>query len=305
MDHHDIVIHTNHALFSESPSIIEKFPPVASRIHLSAEFWLERLDMELAKLVMETREPKTFGSDTPIFRQVAPLYAFVRKLPPNSPLHRWDDDNFLSAAIAISRLVHPTSTGFVYAARIACESGKLVQARPAEIRGVSRDVFLSPSHTRDWLTPADASAFADLIPLLPLQLPKRVHNAFWHHVYAARTYYIDHRWTLVCTGIEALVHTDKLRSTRQFSFRASQLATELGINLSEVDAEEAYDLRSRLAHGVSFLTTADGDGLSPNNIRLYDLLEGTLRRAVLESMRDKVFAETFADEGRIGQKWPI
>jgi hypothetical protein len=305
MDYRDVVIHTNYAMFSEHPSVLEEFPPISERINLSHDISLERLDINIATSVMDTCEPKTFGLYLPVFRQFAPLYAFVRELPPDSPLHRWDEDNHLSAALAISRLVHPTSTGFVYAARIACESGKLVQARPAEITSMSRDAFVSPTRTRDWLTPADATVLAQLVPLLPLQLPRRVHSAFWHHEYAARTYYVDHRWTLVCTGLEALVHTDRFGSTKQFSSRTSRLASELGISFSESDAEDAYDLRSRLAHGLSFLTTPDREALSPANIRLYDQMEETLRRAVLRSMRDKMFAETFVGEDRIRQKWPI
>lgn len=143
----------------------------------------------------------------------------------------------------------------------------------------------------------------ELVPLMSQALPPRVHNALWHHEYAVRTYYLDYRWTLVCTGLEALVHTDRGRSTTQFKRRVPQLASELGISISEADADEAYDSRSRLAHGDSFLVTGASQRPSTSQLQLYDRLEDTLRKALLRSMRDKSFGDIFRDDNRIRKYW--
>ena len=106
-------------------------------------------------------------------------------------------------------------------------------------------------------------------------------------------------------GTGRLVHTDRNRNTAQFTQRVPRLASELGISISEADGLDAYDLRSRLAHGVSFVATGGSPGPSASQIDLYDRLEDTLRAAVLRAMRDKSFADIFLDDAQIRHRWPI
>jgi hypothetical protein len=145
----------------------------------------------------------------------------------------------------------------------------------------------------------------ELAPIVWKDFPRRIHNALWHHEHAARNYYMDYRWTLVCIGLEALVHTDKHPSTGQFVQRVPQLALEMGISISEPDARDAYDLRSQLAHGVSFLATAKSDRPSASQLELYDCLEDILRVAVLRGVKDKSFGDIFRDADQIRKRWPI
>lgn len=304
MQYRDVAIHTNAGIFGKEEEL-RKFPPVEQRLDLSEHLWVGRLDPDMAKSVMDTCEPRTLGV-TPIYRQFAQLYTFVRELPRvDDDPYGWDRDNELTATIALSRLIHPTFIGLGYAARLGCGEDGVKQTFPAQITGVSRHVFLSPNRTRDWLTVAEASVLGELVSKMQQQLPKRIHNALWHYEYAARTYYLDHRWTLVCTGLEALVHTDRNRNTAQFTGRVPAVASELGISVSEAEAVEAYDLRSRLAHGVSFLSTGTTQGPSPSQLRLYDRLEDTLRMAVLRGMRDKAFSDILRDDAQIRRRWPI
>jgi hypothetical protein len=299
----DVVIHPNVGIFRDTATVGSS-PPISTRVDISDQIWIGLLDDETANIIMDTCEPKVFGLTPPI-RQYAHLYAFVRELPSGSMIPLWDTDHQLKAAVALSRLIHPTSVGFVYAARVGYESGIVKEIVPAEIRGISRDVFLSPNRTRDWLTVADANALRPLVTLSSSPLPRRVHNALWHHEYAARTYYLDHRWTLLVTGLEALVHTDRWRTGAQFWIRVPMLAAELGITLTKEDTEEAYDLRSQLAHGAAFLSSTTTPGLSSKQILLYDRLEDTLRLAVLRGMQDKAFADIFDSDDNIRTRWPI
>ena len=303
LGYRDVVIHMGGDLSANNPDVGD-VPPIYERTDLSDQLWIGHLDADTAKIIMETCEPKALGL-TPPARQRAHLYAFVRELPSDSEILWWDTDHQLTAAVAVSRLIRPTSIGFAYAARVGIESGAVKEVLPAEIRGISRDAFLSPSRTRDWLTRGDAEGLRQLVPLLWSQLPRRVHNALWHHEYAARTYYLDHRWTLVVTGLEALVHTDRRHSTAQFTGRVTKLASELGITLSDADAREAYNLRSQLAHGAAFLSTGTATGLSRSQVELYDRLEDTLRLAVLRGMRDQAFADIMDSDDKIRGHWPI
>jgi len=303
MKYRDVAIHTNSGIFG-SEEEVRRFPPIQKRIDLSKDIWLGPLDPETARLIMDSCEPRVFGAPLPV-RQFAQLYSFIRELPDDSDLYRWDEDNELTAAIGLSRLIHPTFIGFAYAARVGYESDGVKQIFPAQIKGISSDAFLSPNRKRDWLTDSEANRLHTLVSILRQQLPKRVHNALWHHEYASRTYFLDQRWTLVCTGLEAFVHTDRTRNTAQFTRRVPALASDIGVNISEAEAVEAYDLRSLLAHGVSFLSTGTSQGPSTSQLNLYDRLEDALRMAVLRAMQDQPFRDIFSDDALIRARWPM
>lgn len=162
--------------------------------------------------------------------------------------------------------IGPLTAGLLTAARISLDpSGNAENIYPAIRNGISTEIFLSPHRTRNWLTQQNVDLLQELVPRCSLPMPQRVHNAYWHHEYAARTYYMNHRWSFICTGLEALTHTDKWHSTRQFAKRVPALAAELEIPLSEDQAVEIYDTRSRLAHGLDLLAKGPG-GPSPHLI---------------------------------------
>ena len=303
LQYRDVVLHTNAGIFGQQ-ELMDRFPPISERIDLSDRVWIGPLDGETAKLVIETCEPKVFGMPEPVI-QFAQLYCFVRELPTDSNVYHWDDDNELSAIVGLSRLVHPTTVGFEYAARLAQGPDGVKEIFPGEMAGVSKQAFLSPNRIRNWLTTDEVIIMRELVPILRQMLPRRVHNALWHHEYAARTYYLDYRWTLVCTGLEALLHTDRFANTLQFTVRVPLLASEFGITISETEARDAYDLRSQLAHGASFLATATMPAPTSVQLRLYDRLEDTLRAAVLRGMRDSSFGDIFRDDAEIRKRWPL
>jgi hypothetical protein len=146
------VIHTNTGIFGKD-ELLEQFPPVQQRIDLSDHVWLGRLDGDMAEIIMNTCEPKVLGIPESR-RQFAQLYSFVRELVSDDMLG-WDQDGELMGVVDFSRLVHPTSTGFFYAARVGYETDGVKQILPTKISGISREAFLSPNRTRDWLTDAD------------------------------------------------------------------------------------------------------------------------------------------------------
>ncbi len=297
----DVLIHTVSP--DRDPEHFRDFPPIQERVDLSEQLWIGPLDDNLSKSVIDACDKRYLGP-IPHVRESHHLYSYVRELSRSDCMWNWDDDHLLEATVAISRLVHPTSAGLLCAARIVFdESGGIDQIYPAVRNGISTEVFLSPQRIRDWLTLEDAYVLKELAPRHPLSLPERVHNAYWHHEYAARTYYINHRWSFICTGLEALTHTDKWHSTRQFAKRVPALAAELGIALSEDQAADIYDARSRLAHGLSLLAKGPGSP-SASQVEAYDLIEDILRLAVLRSMRDPTFANIFRDDDSIRTRWP-
>jgi len=121
----DVVLHTNVAMFAPNyQQVAATNPPVERRVQAVSGLFVERLDLELAKAIMDTCEPKTLGVMAPV-RQFAHMYAYVRELHPQTSLTGWDQDHRLSRLVAVSRLVHPTFVGLRYAARISEDNDSL------------------------------------------------------------------------------------------------------------------------------------------------------------------------------------
>lgn len=299
----DVVLHTNSGIFREgAQQLLESFPAVNQRIDLGQGHWMGHLQSDLVTSLMETCEPKMLGVSE-AYRQYAHLYVYGRDLRADADILRWDHDHQLSTFVSMSRLIHPTSVGFRYAARVR-HNGHVLSIVPAVLRGVSPDVFLSPSQTRDWLTVSEAQLLGELnvkaMTLRHPSFPERVSRALWYFDYAQRTYYADLRWTMIATALEALIHTGKANPTRHFKLRVPALAADVGApSISPAEADEAYDFRSRLSHGDAFLYD-----MPKADINLYDKLEGTLRLAILKAFREDGFASVFLDESKIAARWP-
>jgi hypothetical protein len=69
MQYCDVVIHTNRGIFGKEQEF-KDFPPVQKRIDLAEDIWLGLIDGEMAMTIMDTCEPKVFGSSPP-YRQFA------------------------------------------------------------------------------------------------------------------------------------------------------------------------------------------------------------------------------------------
>lgn len=104
----------------------------------------------------------------------------------------------------------------------------------------------------------------------------------------------------VATALESLIHVSREFSGLQFRERVAQISAELGVPSFGVDqAKQAYHLRSQLAHGQQL------GGLSSPDRQLYDSMEEVLRKALLRSIEDDVFADTLADDQKIKKRWPV
>jgi len=118
-----------------------------------------------------------------------------------------------------------------------------------------------------------------------------------------RTYYLDMRWNLVVSGLEALVNVDRNDVRRQFVRRVGKLATEFGFALSEAELHDAYTLRSKLAHAQGFLFDLHAV-LPPDKHRpLYDKLESLLRATLKKCFIDETFGQHFANDAAVKAKW--
>jgi hypothetical protein len=282
----------------------EKSPQIAAdaRFELSSETWIEKLDKVLAERIQRACEPAHYNIYNDVWDRH--LYAFVRKIPAQeSSRHQGLEQ--LYTIVALSRLIRPTSTGERYCAKIfpQPETDPPIQAiQPA---GMCPDVLLGDT-SQDWLSPDDGVALRELLPWVSTTRPmhRRIHRAFWNHEQAMRTYYLDLRWNLVVSGLEALITVENNNVIRQFIRRVAKLATDFGVALTEDELRKAYRLRSELAHAQGFLYDLHGV-LPPNEHKpLYDKLESLLRASLKRALLDEAFGRNFADKAAVRSRWP-
>ena len=294
----DVVIHTNEHI--QPTQFLLEPPAPQDRFEIADQLWVGRLNHEIAEMVIDSCDPPGSWVNPPV-RPFGQLYAFVREPAPPDPIYEWDSDKRLLTCVALSRLVHPTSISFCYAARLIYGSdGVLREVVPGPVRGHGADVFLVDEAGRDWLTTNELGALRELVQLLhAADLPARIWRAFWYFEYAARTFYADVRCTFICTALEAMVHTDRSYSTQQFATRVPRLAAELEIEFSEHNAEIAYNLRSQLSHGQGVQNLNEGDR------RIYASMETILQQGLVRAILDRDFAQTFSTPERIRDRWPL
>ena len=294
----DVVIHTNDYC---QPHHLLTQPPYQGRFQLAADLWVGMLDDQFADMVIDGCDPPGLWVQKPP-RLFGQLCAYVRESVPAEKMYEWDADNRLLTCVALSRLVHPTSISFKYAAQIVYGSnGKVKEVVPGPVKGHGADASPPTDDDRDWLIDSDLEILKELVQHLPsANIPPRVWRAFWNHEFAARTQYADVRCTIITTALEALIHTDRLKSTRQFTERVPQLGADLGVaNFSMDDAGTAYELRSRLSHGQGLATFTQAER------QIYERMETILRAAIMRAILDNQFAQVFATDDVIRNRWPL
>lgn len=283
-----------------SPSLRTAEPPPKQQFRLADDLWVGELDNKIAECVLDSCEPCGKWVKKPV-RPDNQLYSFVRERAPDNPLYTWDRDLRLQTCIALSRLVHPTPVSFEYAARITYNSDNSIrEIIPGPVRGLGSEAYVANEDRRTWLIASDLEELKKLLDKMgTAQLPPRVNRALWHHEFAARIQEISVRWTLICTALEALVHTDRQGSTKQFTKRVSKLAGELQVQFSEDEALEAYDFRSRIVHGQGLAS------LSNKHRDLYERMEEVLRRTLNRAIGEQDFAKTFDSDLEIRNRWSL
>ena len=291
----DVVIHTT------SPRIDPSKKPVKCRFGLSSELCLDRLPKDLCDKIFETCIPA--GYNFKPIRQFGQLYSFIRDNPPrtNDNDLQWDSDQCLQLCLALSRIIHPTSVSFEYAARIITnQDGSLSKIIPGPASGPGAHAFVVDTDF-NYLTESDAADLKDLLEAFknkPLKDP--ITRAMWYLEYAFRSYEIDLRWTLIATGIEVLIHTDRYKSTRQFVERVQKLSIDVGAGtINKAEAEDMYELRSSLSHGQGL------GGITPQKKEIYKKMENILRLTIRKSILEASFRDILSDPDQIRNIWPI
>lgn len=275
--------------------------PVRSRTHLYQDVYIGFCGKELWGKVSKACRPAGYSfAPRPQYGQ---LYAFWNENPADPSGFNWDPDQRLRTAIALSRLVRPTSIGFKYAARVKFDTANQIkEIDHGPVNEFLAQAYVAHATKQNWLTDEDVVILKGLLAYfhaVSQDLPERVQRALWNHEFAAAIQWIDVRWTVIATALESLIHTDYKRSTKQFVDRVPPLAARLNLGFSPQDARDAYDKRSSLAHGQKLDTTDD------TTTALYCRMEEVLRAAIRTAIEDEKFRDIFRDAARIREEFPL
>ncbi len=275
----------------------------SDRFLLNDDFWIERLDGQLAVRIQESCDPPNYGINADQVDRH--LYAFLRRVP-DVEESQYEGMDELHAVVALSRLVHPTSVGDRYCAWVLHYGSSRSAIKAVQYRGISPDAFISNSE-RDWLSLDDAETLRQLMPWASKKksMLERVHRAYWNHEYAMRSYCLDRRWPIVVSGLEALINAGRDDSGGQFRGRVRQLADVFKIQLSDDELARAWKLRSKLVHAEGFLHSFVTILPKSEHTKLYEKLENVLRSAVRRCLIDAAFSDCFRDDASVKARWPI
>src|ERR1017187_2735147 len=120
-----------------------------------------------------------------------------------------------------------------------------------------------------------------------------------------RSVYLDMRWTLVVSGLEALINVGKNDNKWQFRDRGVQLANEARIGLTDHDLKIAWELRSKIVHAERFLYGLETILPRSQHNDLYEKLEGLLRMTLRRCLLDGNFGSFFCDDHAVEARWPL
>lgn len=229
-------------------------------------------------------------------------FAFVRHFRgPSGPT--FDHDQRLLAALAVSRLVRPHSTGFELSARLFLtgEPETVDEAMTGPFKGPAAFAYVAAG-LPDGISDRDAEEIAKLFDKYwtgQNDLPERVTRSFWRLEYAARSEYLEVRFLFVVSALEALLKTERHGSTKQFAERTLALAARYpSVKWSHADARRAFNLRSEMAHGHK-VTNADPD------LTMYIEMEKLARFAIVESITTEALADVFRSDDGIRTMFPV
>jgi len=271
-------------------------------VRLETNLTVRRLESDDAKKIMDACEP--CGLNFKPTRQFGHYYAIERTCPPDSQSDNWDQDQTITRAIAFSRWVHDSSFGFEYAARIQRDESAVI-AKICPLR-FGPQAFCTDT-AKTWVTPDEWTKVSKLLSNWSASFARgcpRIERAIWYREHAAREYYVDVRWVQLVTAVESLVSTwddvlsvsqrNKGRRGKRFHTGAQNLARHCGTNLSEKEAEEAWNRRSAFVHAGDLPNPSNGmpGVIDPLYLRLQFVLDQALQRVVL----DDEYARNFESE---------
>ncbi len=284
----------------KSDPIVKEFPPIEGTIELTKDISISTKLSDKATGILKKLSPQGLNYEYQL--SCGHVYSFIRKIPANSTLKSWDEDQKLQKCAALSRIIHPTTVSFMYSARLILDQSEKIKEIGLGVRGGIGSSAYVADPSRNWLTEKNAEDLAKLIYAFEMNpVKKDVQIAFWYHEYASRLYELDIRLALVTTALEALLG---VQGTNYFKIRILKLADALQLgNINGAKAKKMYELRSRVVHGKGLRPSDDKS--NSEEIELYSEMENILRSALRKAILEPEFAEFLNDKEEVDKKWPL
>jgi hypothetical protein len=278
------------------------FPVASAAVEVAPGISLASVRPEIATAVMNaTRFRSQFPQDTRV------MYGLVRYNPPG---HDWDEDDAISKVLFLSHFVHAHEGGFEFSARITTnDDGQLTHLTVADIAPPFARAYCSTGATRRWFTQNEVLVLRDLVAAYDAVKPSladtRLGLAISTYGESAFVFHGRPRGLLLATTLEGLVSTMPDRAVKQFTTRVPALAIEVGLASLDRDwADNAYRIRSKLAHGASI-----GSAKEPTEDKRYDEFNRTLteldellRRILRTALLDATFRDRLTN---VDVHWPV
>ncbi|OWY71561.1 hypothetical protein B7486_07690 [cyanobacterium TDX16] len=271
-------------------------------LNASGDLWVGHIDG--TDMIMTACEPAGYRFSP--HRQFSAYYAIVNERPSEPEEYRWDPDQRLVRVLAFSRLIHPTPTGYDYAARVRRD-------REGRVKQVILFGGLNAysDEEREWLTRAEWNDVVKLINVYENTngaACRRLHSAIWYREKLATEYYLDVRWVLLATALESIIGiwlVDRSRKrlpgvSRRFVVGVSRLADSCDVPFSESEAEIMWKRRSSLAHGQGWPVDSLREGEPSDDI--HKRAEDLLNVAICKMIRDLSFRSHFVEDRALA-KW--
>lgn len=280
----------------------------ARRIH--NDLWIGPVNRNLTKAIMKACMLR--GENfRPVLQFWCP-YGFIRKYAPTDSNNlQFDPDRILQQCVALSRLVHPTSIGYQFAARVIKRPGSRRKIVPFDPYTFNKRASVIDVN-ENWLNPDDILLLRKLITCfekLKDRLSNRIKTAMWYYEYLSKTHFMDIRWTLLITALESLIkiadeknsNTKKyVGSTKVFVDRLTALARfDSSLSVTRGDLGKIYNERSNLVHGLGVAS------LDPVKRALYRKAETLIRNILQKAILDATFASIFDSDASIKRNLPL
>ena len=189
-------------------------PPVATpRVELAPGLTLGKLNTELADLIANACEFRGHFYYSR-YRPYGWRYDYVLEQPLAEArcCSRWDQDELIRLALALSRFVRDNADSGQYATRVTEYVNGELRVMPYDCRELRHVYRMSDPHDstiRDWLDADEARRLAELIEAFRSagRLPGRVEQAFWKLEHTAWEYYADVILPVLAAGLEGLLST--------------------------------------------------------------------------------------------------
>ncbi|MEO8452883.1 MAG: hypothetical protein ABI647_24050, partial [Gemmatimonadota bacterium] len=235
-------------------------------------------------------------------------YAFWRHdlKPDHEPA--FDPGDRLQMAVFLSRIVHPTSVGLSHAAVLRTFPDGRTEIRPLQAGFTASNAFVVDPAI-DWLLPEDLTALRNLYAgFEAATVSERLRVCIWNIEMAFRSYYVEARWPLLTTALEALVRVRDERlpkgrhagSTKVFVDRLLAIGQKVpALALPEQELRSMYEHRSGFVHGTSF------GQLDPAVRALFASQEALARGIVRAALENPAFAGIFSTDASLSAALPL